>query len=262
MNVKRNELKGKIQLSPKRTAPIAGAAIAALEGIIPWYMSLKKQATSVCVSTSLTAIVCQFCLFWPKVYIILFKPERNLSFHERPTICYLPPDETQMSVTKRSDLTTQILATTTKSSSVATQTEVAADHQITIVATAKQQPTLSKDFSRDDTTSTSLFLADSMTAGPTSTVPPDGRHSPFKLNVVHNNVGGAMQIDHLMGGTVIGGGGPAPTASPEMTWIDHEDSKMNIIISASGSTTSVNPVPNIIVASDSEIKWEFGDVPL
>lgn len=40
--------------------------------------SIPIRVTSVCISTSMTAFVCQFSLFWPKVYIILFKPERNV----------------------------------------------------------------------------------------------------------------------------------------------------------------------------------------
>lgn len=49
---------------------------------VPVYIVAKDstpiRVTSVCISTSLTALVVQFCLFWPKVYIILFKPDRNV----------------------------------------------------------------------------------------------------------------------------------------------------------------------------------------
>lgn len=49
---------------------------------VPVYIVSKDstpiRVTSVCISTSLTALVVQFCLFWPKVYIIIFKPERNV----------------------------------------------------------------------------------------------------------------------------------------------------------------------------------------
>lgn len=49
---------------------------------VPVYIVSKEstaiRVTSVCISTSLTAFVCQLCLFWPKVYIILFKPDRNI----------------------------------------------------------------------------------------------------------------------------------------------------------------------------------------
>lgn len=49
---------------------------------VPVYIVSKEstsiRVTSVCISTSLTAFVCQLCLFWPKVYIILFKPDKNI----------------------------------------------------------------------------------------------------------------------------------------------------------------------------------------
>lgn len=49
---------------------------------VPIYCVVKDntaiRVTSVCISTSLTAIVCQMCLFVPKVYVILCRPEKNV----------------------------------------------------------------------------------------------------------------------------------------------------------------------------------------
>ncbi|KAG8197940.1 hypothetical protein JTE90_020316 [Oedothorax gibbosus] len=40
--------------------------------------SFEVQITTLCVSTSLSAYVALFCLFSPKVYIIIFHPDKNV----------------------------------------------------------------------------------------------------------------------------------------------------------------------------------------
>ncbi|GFY51896.1 metabotropic glutamate receptor [Trichonephila inaurata madagascariensis] len=41
-------------------------------------MQVQVQITTLCVSTSLSAYVALFCLFSPKVYIIIFHPDKNV----------------------------------------------------------------------------------------------------------------------------------------------------------------------------------------
>ncbi|GIX87840.1 metabotropic glutamate receptor [Caerostris darwini] len=41
-------------------------------------LSFQVQITTLCVSTSLSAYVALFCLFSPKVYIIIFHPDKNV----------------------------------------------------------------------------------------------------------------------------------------------------------------------------------------
>lgn len=43
-----------------------------------FFLFFKIQMTTLCVSISLSAYVTLFCLFSPKIYIIIFHPDKNI----------------------------------------------------------------------------------------------------------------------------------------------------------------------------------------
>lgn len=70
------------------------------------------QITTLCVSISLSAYVALFCLFFPKVYIIIFHPDKNVrkltmnsATYKKPTSSSVPTTSSNHGSTRDSKLT-------------------------------------------------------------------------------------------------------------------------------------------------------------